>query len=171
MKLIAEPIIVEVESQSSGAGQWDPILKFLVEGTHEVTETDPETGEETTTNVNNFGSGKFFLIAEDVTRNQQAGLTSAAKAAGVKCVTKTLDPVDPGKDAEGNQLPVKRFGRLLAKVDETYEQFEARVAKNKAAGTVEGGSAPEATPEAETAPANETAKQRAARQKAAAAKS
>lgn len=79
--------------------------------------------------------------------------------------------MDPGKDAEGNALPVKRFGRLLAKVDETYEQFEARVAKNKATGTVEGGSAPEATPEAETAPANETAKQRAARQKAAAAKS
>ena len=49
--------------------------------------------------------------------------------------------------------------------------FEARVAKNKATGTVEGGSAPEATPETETAPANETAKQRAARQKAAAAKS
>ena len=170
MKLIAEPIIVEVESQSSGAGQWDPILKFLVEGTHEV-----ENEDGTVEAVNNFGSGKFFLIAEDVTRNQQAGLTSAAKAAGVKCVTKTLDPVDPGKDAEGNALPVKRFGRLLAKVDETYEQFEARVAKNKATGTVEGGSAPEATPETETAPAtapaNETAKQRAARQKAAAAKS
>ena len=160
MKLIAEPIIVEVESQSSGAGQWDPILKFLVEGTHEV-----ENEDGTVEAVNNFGS------AEDVTRNQQAGLTSAAKAAGVKCVTKTLDPVDPGKDAEGNALPVKRFGRLLAKVDETYEQFEARVAKNKATGTVEGGSAPEATPETETAPANETAKQRAARQKAAAAKS
>lgn len=166
MKLIAEPVIVEVESQSSGAGQWDPILKFLVEGTHEV-----ENEDGTVEAVNNFGSGKFFLIAEDVTRNQQAGLTSAAKAAGVKCVTKTLDPVDPGKDAEGNALPVKRFGRLLAKVDETYADFEARVAKNKATGAVEGGSAPEATPEAETAPANETAKQRAARQKAAAAKS
>jgi len=146
MKLIAEPVIVEVEAQSSGAGQWDPILKFLVEGTHEV-----ENEDGTVEAVNNFGSGKFFLIAEDV--------------------TKTLDPVDPGKDAEGNALPVKRFGRLLAKVDETYADFEARVAKNKATGTVEGGSAPEATPETETAPANETAKQRAARQKAAAAKS